>query len=166
MQAALLLTLVIGCKKADDPATPTPTALTLVGNWKITALTFNPAWVQYTNATPIPDYIPYLKTRSETCLTDVTISFTAAGTYGSNSKNTASCGSAPESKVFLDYLFEDGATFTETDTQAVLYGKGKITSLPVAKSGTNQLLTIQFQLDEDRSANKVKTTYSITMARQ
>ncbi|RYF64901.1 MAG: hypothetical protein EOO39_25820 [Cytophagaceae bacterium] len=165
IQVTLLITLLVGCKKTVDPAVVTP-SVSLVGNWKITAVTFNPGWVQYTNATPITDYISYLNGKGETCLTDITASFTATGAYSSNFATTSSCPYAADSKVIVDYLFGDGNTFTETTTQAILYGKNKSTSLTVDKSGTNQLLTIQFQSDEDRSSNKIKTTYSITMARQ
>ena len=164
MQAALLIMLLPGCKKTVDPITA-DTPPTLVGNWKVTALTFTPAWTSGTGAS-VPDYIPYLKAKGETCLTDMTVSFTAAGAYSANSGSTPSCGNARDSKVILDFLFGDEATFTETETQAVLYGKGKVTSLPLRKSGTNQLLTIQFDDDEDLSARKIRTTYSITMARQ
>lgn len=165
---SLLTTLVGSCKKTDDPVTLTPTTtLSLVGTWKITALTFTPAWIKVTNATPIPDFIPYLKTtKGETCLTDMTITFTAAGALTSTFKDTPSCPYAVESKVYVDYLFSEGSTFTETSTQAVLYSKNKATSQLVDKSGTNQLITIQFPLDEDPSTNKIKTTYAFTMARQ
>ncbi|MBO0948644.1 hypothetical protein [Fibrella forsythiae] len=161
----LLITLLVGCKKTVDPAVVTP-SLSLVGNWKITAVTFTPGWVQYTNATPITDYVAHLKGKGETCLTDITVSFTSAGVYSTNAGSTASCSYAADSQIILNYLFSEGSTFSETDTQATLYSKNKASSIPVTKSGTSQLLTIQFQSDEDLSSNKIKTTYSVTMVRQ
>lgn len=162
---ALLIMLLMGCKKTVDPVAGTP-SLTLVGNWKITSVTFNPGWVQYTNATPITDYIPHLKEKGETCLTDITVSFTAAGSYTTNAGATGSCTYATDSQIILSYLFSEGSTFTEADTQATLFTRNKASSIPVTKSGNNQLLTVQFQSDEDLSSNKIKTTYSVTMARQ
>lgn len=161
-----LLTLVVGCKKPVDP--PASPALTLVGNWKITALTFTPAWTPFTNATPVPDYLPYIKVKGETCLSDMTVSFTTAGTYGTNSATTPSCnnGNASESGIILDYLFSEGSTFTETDKQAVLYTKNKVSSVAVEKTGTNETMVLQFQSDEDLSSNKIKTTYAVKMVRQ
>ena len=162
----LLIALLAGCKQpANDP--PAPIAgPTLVGNWKITAITFSPAWTPFTGATPIPDYIPHLAAKGQTCLTDLTVSFTAAGTYSTNSDNLLTCGNVPDSKIILNYLFVDGASFTENDTSAILYGKNKATSIPVVKSSTNQQLSIRFVSDEDLSSNKIRTTYSVKLARQ
>ena len=166
---ALCVALLVGCKKPADPVTPTPPNTitpTLVGNWGITAITFSPALVQYTGATPIPDYIPYLVAKGQTCLTDLTVSFTATGTYTTNSATLLTCGNVPESKIILDYLFGDGRTFTETNTGAVLYTKDKASSIPVTKSGTNQVLSLQFVNDEDLSSHAVKTTYTVTLTRR
>ncbi|MBO0939526.1 hypothetical protein J2I47_23450 [Fibrella sp. HMF5335] len=158
--------MLAGCKKKDDPVITTTITPTLVGNWGITAITFSPGWVQYTGATPIPDYIPYLAAKGQTCLTDLTISFTATGAYTTNSASLPACGNVPESKVILDYLFGDGRTFTETNTTAVLYSQNKTTSIPVTKSGTDQLISLQFVNDQDLSGQAVKTTYTVTMKRR
>lgn len=159
--------LLAGCKKKEDTVvTPTPTSLTLVGNWGITAITFSPAWTPFTGATPIPDYVPYLAAKGQTCLTDLTVSFTSAGAYTTNSAGLSSCGNVPDSKVILDYLFGNGRTFTETDTKAVLYNQDKTTSIPVDKSGTSQVLSLQFVNNEDLSGQAIKTTYTVTMKRK
>ena len=78
-----------------------------------TALTFTPAWTDASGAS-VPNFVPYLKTVGETCLTDVILSFDANGAATVNNATTASCNNAPQSKIFLDYLFESGSTFTET----------------------------------------------------
>ena len=158
--------VVAGCKKKDDPVINTAITPTLVGNWGITAITFSPGWVQYTGATPIPDYIPYLAAKGQTCLTDLTVSFTAAGAYTTNSASLLNCGDVRDSKVILDYLFGDGRTFTETNTTAVLYSKDKTNPIPVAKSGNDQVLSIQFVNNEDLSGQAVKTAYTVTMKRK
>ncbi|MBO0934016.1 hypothetical protein [Fibrella aquatilis] len=165
----LLVVMLFGCKKPTDPVGPTipdPITPTLVGNWGITAITFSPAWVEFTNATPVPDYIPYLTAKGQTCLTDLTVSFTAAGAYTTNSANLPVCGNVRDSKIILDYLFGEGRTFTETNTSAVLYAKDKASSIPVVKSGTNQVLSLQFVNDQDLSGQAVKTTYTVTLTRR
>ena len=168
VRASLLVVMLLGCRKTPepDPTPVTPAPLTLVGNWGIKAITFSPGWVQYTGATPIPDYIPYLAAKGQTCLTDLTVSFTAAGTYTTNSAGLSSCGNVPDSKIILDYLFGNGRTFTETDTKAVLYSQDKAASIPVEKSGTAQALSFRFVNNEDLSGQAVKTTYTVTMARK
>ncbi len=158
--------IVGGCKKKDDPILNTAITPTLVGNWGITAITFSPGWVQFTGATPIPDYIPYLAAKGQTCLTDLAVSFTAAGTYTTNSASLPACGNVPDSKVILDYLFGSGRTFTETNTNAVLYSQDKTNPIPVNKSGTDQVLSIQFVNNEDISGQAIKTTYTVTLKRK
>ena len=158
--------LVTGCKKEEPVSSTNPVNPTLVGDWRITAITFSPAWVQYTGATPIPDYIPYLAAKGQTCLTDLTVSFTAAGTYTTNSASLLACGNVRDSKIIIDYLFGDGRTFTETNTGAMLYSQNKTMSIPADKSGTNQVLLLQFVNNEDLSGQAIKTTYTVTMTRR
>ncbi|MEZ0542066.1 hypothetical protein [Fibrella arboris] len=164
IQATLLLMLLLGCKKTVDPVTP-PSA---VGNWKITALTFDPVWAAPSGATTInvPDWVPYLKANGETCLSDVTLTFGADGTATTNAASTATCTSASNSRGFLDFLFEPGGTFTETDTQLILYGKDKLAALPLTKSGAGNTMNIAFQDDVDFSNRPIKTTYTLKLVKQ
>lgn len=160
VQVALLL-ILLGCKKTDDPTTP-PSA---VGNWKITALTFDPAWVTPSGAT-VPDWVPYLKGTGETCFTDVTITFGTNGSATTNAASTATCSGAENSRGFLDFLFEPGGTFTETENQLTLYGKDKLTALPLTKSGAGNTMNIAFQDNADFSNRPIKTTYTLRLVRQ
>ncbi|MEZ0483532.1 hypothetical protein [Fibrella aquatica] len=160
IQAMCLTVLLAGCKKEDGPTTP-PSA---VGNWKITALTFSPAWAAPTGT--VPDFVPFLKANSETCLTDVTLTFGTDGTARTNASALASCNEAINSKAFLDFLFEDEASFTETETELILYGKGKLTALPLVKSGAGNVLNIQFVDATDFSNKPIRTTYTLRLEKQ
>lgn len=166
VQITLLLTLMLSCKKTEtvDPVAP-PSA---VGNWKITALTFDPVWAAPSGATTInvTDWVPYLKNMGETCFTDVTLTFAANGTATTNAASTATCTSANNSRGFLDFLFEPGATFTETENQLTLYGKDKLTALSLTKSGAGNTMNIAFQDDVDFSNRPIKTTYTLKLVRQ
>ena len=174
---ALSLSLVMGCKSSAtvDPTPDTPSSTTttsgspsVVGNWTMTALTFNPAWTQQsgTNTLTFPDYMPYLKLVGETCLTDVTVTFAANGTLSTNSASLNSCNDAKNSKYFLDYLFGPESTYTETDKGVTIYGKGKLTSLDLSKTGTSRVVNLAFSLSQDLSARAIPTTYTIVLTKK
>ena len=158
-----LITLLIGCSKPVVPVDTT--ALTLVGSWKIAAIALSPSMQPVTNATPVTDYVSYTRETGETCLTDATLTFTTAGAATTSTRCEGS--GTGRSRDFLTYLFEPGATFTETDTQAILYGTNRVTSLPsITKGGTNQRLTLQFSESTNPSSLPIPTTYTVTLERQ
>ncbi|WP_375446420.1 hypothetical protein [uncultured Fibrella sp.] len=166
VQTALLLLVLLGCKKTE---TVDPVALpSAVGNWKITALTFDPVWAAPSGANTIPvsDWVPYLKGNKETCLTDVTLTFGTNGSATTNAASTATCTSANDSRGFLDFLFEPGGTFAETDNQLTLYGKDKLRALTLTKSVAGNTMNIAFQDNVDFSNRPIKTTYTLKLVRQ
>lgn len=167
----LSLMLVLGCKKTDDPgsgtANTTPTSL--VGNWKVTSLTMDPAWPKVVNGSPerFTDYVQYLKRINETCLTDVTWTFAQDNRITTNKGSLPTCGAnGPNSTFIVDYLVDPNGTYKESANQVELIGTGNLTSLTVGKSfAPGNLVTLQWK-DQDLSNQGIQTTYMMTLMKQ
>lgn len=167
----LSLVFVLGCKKTDEPTTgnadTTPTSV--VGNWKVTALTMDPAWPKVVNGTPerFTDYVQYLKRINETCLTDVTWTFAQNGRISTDKNNLTTCGAnGPNSTFIVDYLVDPNGTYVESTNQVELRGTGNLTAMTVGKTfAPGNLVKLQWK-DEDLSNQGVQTTYTMTLTKQ
>lgn len=170
----LALSSVMSCKKTDDPnasngsAKTGPTPTSMVGTWKVTAFTFDPAWTKTVNGTTerYTDYVQYLKRINETCLTDVVWTFTAGGAMSTNVNTLSTCGyNGPNSQYIVDYLVEPEATYVESSNKVAI--KGKVTGLDVTKTfAPGNLVSLQWPDPKNISSQDVPTTYTLTLKKQ
>lgn len=164
------LLLATGCKKTDDstPSSAVPTSV--VGNWKVSAFTLNPAWPVVVNGSPerFTDYVLYLKRLNETCLTDVVWTFTATGGLSTNMNTLSTCGAkGPNSTFIVDYLVEPNGSYIETANQVDIRGTDNQTNLKVDKTfGPGNTVNLQWKDPRDISNQEIPTTYTLTLTKQ
>jgi hypothetical protein len=182
--ACVLLGVSFGCKKTDsieitpdltDPASTTatgPTPTSVVGNWKITSFGLAPAWPKLINGKAIwyTDYMTFLKDINETCLSEVTFSFTTEGGFSSNMPSRPACsnGEGPNSRFVVEYLVSPSGrySYVETADKLELRGTDNITHLTMDKTFGPRTVKLTWKLDRDMSDELVPTTYTLTLTKQ
>lgn len=156
---ALFLT-TFGCK---SNISPDPVVLTsLQGNWKITDITIDPAFVyRGVGITNLTSALPLL---GETCLTDAVVTFNANGTIANNLATQASCTNAPFTKQIVNAFFGPTTTYSETANQATLTTGGQ--TVTGSKVFTATTATFVAKLPTDPSGAAVATTYTVVLTKR
>ena len=162
LPAVLLLTILLttfGCKRSA----PAPAVLTsLQGNWKITGLTVDPAFMyRGVGITNLGSALPLL---GETCLNDAVVTFNANGTIANNLATQASCTNATFTKQLIGTFFGPTTTYSETTNQATLTTGGQV--ITGSKVFTATTATIVAKLPTDPSGAAVATTYTVELTKR
>lgn len=163
------LLLLLGCKQTDEatiaPAVPT----SMVGNWKVSAFTFNPAWRVLVNGSPerFTDYVTYLKRINETCLTDVVWTFTKSGGLSTNLGSVPCEDKGGNSRLIIDSFVEPNASYVETSNVLNIRGTGNQTGMDFTKTfGPGNTVNLQWKDTHDMSNELVETVYTFTLTKQ
>lgn len=155
---ATLFASVFGCKN-DTNTSPSPTVLTsLQGTWKLTSLNLSPAYLGFI------DIAAGLNALEPNCLSNVTVTFTAAGAITNNLSSVTACSTAVNSQKLVNTFFSSAATFTETASQVVLTTAGQ--AVTATKVLTATTATITAKLPVDPGNNPVATTYTVVLTKQ
>ena len=153
---AAIFSFVLGCKKDTDT---TPAVLTsLQGTWKLTSLIVSPAYQGLT------DLAVGLNALEPNCLSNVTVTFTAAGGITNNLSSITACANAANSQKLVNTFFSSTATYAETAGQVVLTTAGQ--AVTANKVLTTTTATLTTQLPVDPGNNPVKTNYTVVLTKQ
>lgn len=168
--AGLGLLLATGCKKTDE-STPAPTPAvptSMVGNWKVSAFTLNPAWSVAVNGSSerFTDYVQYLKRINETCLTDVVLTFAAGGKLTNNLNSLVCENKGGNSKLIVDYLFEPNGTYAETSGGVNFIGTDNVANQQTTKVYGPNSVALSWNELRDISNQAIPTTYTLTLTKQ
>jgi len=152
--------MTVGCKSSADPD---PVVLSsLRGNWKITNITVDPAFMfMGIGITNLSSALPLI---GETCLTDAVVTFNANGTIANNLATQASCANATYSKQIVGTFFGATTTYSETTNQATLITNGQ--TIIGSKVFTTTTATFTAKLPTDPSGAAVATTYIVVLTKQ
>ena len=153
---ATIFAFIFGCKK-DSPANPV-VLTSLQGTWKLTSLIVSPTYMSLT------DLAVGLNALEPNCLSNVTVTFTAAGAITNNLSSVTACASATNSQKLVNTFFSSSATYTETAGQAVLTTAGQAITATKVLTATTATLTTQLPVDPGN--NPVKTTYTVVLTKQ
>ena len=153
---AAFFAFIVSCKKdtTTDPAVLT----SLQGTWKLTNLNVSPAYLSFT------DIAAGLNALEPNCLSNVTVTFTAAGAVTNNLSSVTACATAVNSQKLVNTFFSSAATYAETAGQVVLTTAGQ--SVTATKVLTATTATLTTQLPVDPGNNPVKTTYTVVLTKQ
>ena len=155
---AVVFAFVLGCKK-DPDTTANPVVLTsLQGTWKLTSLNVSPAYLSFT------DIAAGLNALEPNCLSNVSVTFTAAGAVTNNLSSVPACASAANSQKLVNTFFSSAATYVESAGQVVLTTAGQAVTATKVLTATTATLTTQLPVDPGN--NPVKTMYTVVLTKQ
>lgn len=153
---AAIFAFIFGCKR--DSSTNPVVLTSLQGTWKLTSLNVSPAYLSFT------DIAAGLNALEPNCLSNVTVTFTAAGAVTNNLSSVTACAAATNSQRLVNTFFSSAASYVETAGQVVLTTAGQAVTATKVLTATTATLTTQLPVDPGNSP--VKTTYTVVLTKQ
>ena len=138
----LALMSLVACKKDSDP-TPKDG---VEGNWQITAITFNPVYVN--NGIPIGDLLPIYALQGNTCPSKTTFAF-----KGDGSVNVSAPTECKDTKDELTTLLEidNTTTWTKDNNKLLLKTGGSTLQADLTVDKTSMTLAGSQPLDDGKT---------------